>query len=166
MKTGVINNANVEKKPILYIDMDGTIVDFVAGMETMTAEEKALYNDHPDDCPGLFLRMPAMEGTKEAVLRLMQRFDVYILSTAPWNNPSAWSDKLSWIKREFGDALKKRLILSHHKQLCQGDFLIDDRAGHGASEFGGEWIQIHSEKYPDWTSVVDYLESKTCDIAK
>ena len=89
MKTRVINNGKCEEKPILYIDMDGTIVDFVYAMNNeMSPEEKALYGDHPDDCPGLFSRMRAFDGAKEAVLRLMVHFDVYILSTAPWDNPS------------------------------------------------------------------------------
>lgn len=54
-----------------------------------------------------------------------------MLSTAPWHNPSAWSDKVKWIQHYFGEekgsALYKRLILSHHKNLNQGDYLIDDR---------------------------------------
>lgn len=161
MKTKVMNNNENVEKPILYIDMDGTIVDFVYAMNNeMTTEEKALYGDLPDDCPGLFSRMPEIKGATEAVLRLMEHFDVYILSTAPWNNPSAWMDKLVWIQTHFGEALKKRLIISHHKNLCHGAFLVDDRPNHGASEFNGEWIQIHSPKFPDWDSVVEYLESK------
>lgn len=161
MKKRVINGGKNEEKPILYIDMDDTIVDFVDAMKhKMTPEEKALYGNHPDDCPGLFSRMLAFDGAKEAVLRLMENFDVYILSTAPWKNPSAWMDKVIWIQTHFGKALEKRLIISHHKNLCHGDYLIDDRPNHGASEFNGEWIQIHSSKFPNWDSVVEYLESK------
>lgn len=40
MKTRVINNGKNEGKPILYIDMDGTIVDFVYAMNNeMTPED-------------------------------------------------------------------------------------------------------------------------------
>lgn len=161
MKKRVINGGKNEEKPILYIDMDGTIVDFVDAMKhKMTPEEQELYGDNPDDCPGLFSRMSEYEGAKEAVLRLMENFDVYILSTAPWKNPSVWMDKVIWIQTHFGKDLEKRLIISHHKNLCHGDYLIDDRPNHGASEFNGEWIQIHSSKFPNWDSVVEYLESK------
>ena len=38
-----------------------------------------------------------------------------------------------------------------------GDYLIDDRRFNGASEFQGEWIHFGSEKYPDWKSVLQYL---------
>ncbi|NCG08090.1 MAG: 2-C-methyl-D-erythritol 4-phosphate cytidylyltransferase, partial [Verrucomicrobia bacterium] len=62
----------------------------------------------------------------------MFRFDSYILSTAPWGNPTAWSDKLEWVKKHLGEVAKKRLILSHNKQLNKGDYLIDDRSRNGA----------------------------------
>lgn len=39
----------------------------------------------------------------EAVHELSKHYDVYILSTAPWKNPSAWSDKINWITKHFGD---------------------------------------------------------------
>ena len=58
------------------------------------------------------------------------------------------------------DVFHKRLILSHHKDLLKGDFLIDDRPKHGADTFEGEWIQFGSDSYPDWPSIVFYLESK------
>ncbi|MBR6979312.1 MAG: hypothetical protein IKH88_05705 [Prevotella sp.] len=41
--------------------------------------------------------------------------------------------------------------------LFIGDYLIDDRSGHGASEFPGVWIQFGSAQFPDWESVLKYL---------
>ena len=51
----------------------------------------------------------------------------------------------------------KRLILSHHKHLNRGDYLIDDREKNGAKEFTGKLILFGGEKFPDWKSVVEYL---------
>ena len=62
-------------------------------------------------------------------------FDTYVLSTAPWENPSAWSDKLVWVKKHLGQLAYKRLILSHHKNLNSGDFLVDDRTRNGVDKF-------------------------------
>ena len=42
--------------------------------------------------------MKPVEGAIEAYQELTRHFEVYILSTAPWNNPSAWADKLLWVK--------------------------------------------------------------------
>jgi len=98
-----------------------------------------------------------MVGAVDAFATLSQRFDTYILSTAPWNNPSAWSDKLEWVKTNLGNTAYKRLILTHHKNLNRGDFLVDDRQKNGASEFGGELILFGSEQFPDWSVVTKYL---------
>lgn len=66
--------------------------------------------------------------------------------------------KRLWIAKHFNEKLvRKRLILSHHKQLLKGDFLTDDRRFNGASEFQGKWIYFGSELFPDWKSVLSYL---------
>jgi len=51
------------------------------------------------------------------------------------------------------------MVITHRKDLCQGDYLIDDRGKNGTSEFTGEWIEFGSEKIPDWESVLKYLAS-------
>ncbi len=97
-------------------------------------------------------------GGVEAFRQLAEVFDAYILSTAPWNNPSAWSDKLLWVKEHLGKPVEKRLILSHHKNLNHGDYLVDDRpTKRGVERFNGEVIHFRSSLYPDWESVVRYL---------
>ncbi|MCR5131788.1 MAG: hypothetical protein K6C10_10070 [Prevotella sp.] len=104
--------------------------------------------------------MKIKDDAKEAVHELAKHYDVFILSTAPWKNPSAWLDELQWVTKHFDDVFHKRLILSHRKDLCQGEYLIDDRGKNGTSEFSGEWIHFGSEKFPDWKSVISYLKEK------
>lgn len=93
----------------------------------------------------------------------MEKKILYILSTAPWNNPTAWCDKLNWVKKHFGgdkaSPFYKRIILTHHKNLCQGDYLIDDRPHKcDVDKFTGEVLHFGEEgKYKDWESVVEYL---------
>ena len=50
-----------------------------------------------DEIPGLFGKMDPMPGAIEAVRTLAEEYDVFILSTAPWRNQSAWSDKVTWV---------------------------------------------------------------------
>lgn len=64
------------------------------------------------------------------------------------------------------DVFHKRIVITHHKELVQGDYLIDDRGKHGTSEFAGEWIGFGSDKFPDWNSVLDYLLPKQEDPQK
>lgn len=58
---------------------------------------------------------------------------------------------------QFDDVFHKRMVITHCKNLCKGDFLIDDRGKNGTSEFEGEWIQFGNNEFPDWESVVNYL---------
>jgi len=105
--------------------------------------------------------MEPLPGSIEAVKLLSHYFDCYILSTAPWKNIPAWSDKATWVQKYFGNNKEspffKRLIISHHKNLNKDDFLIDDRTKNGAGEFDGELILFGSEKFPDWDEVIEYL---------
>jgi 5'(3')-deoxyribonucleotidase len=100
------------------------------------------------------------DGALKAFKKLSKSFEVYILSTAPWNNPSAWTDKLLWVKKYLGTQAHKKLILSHNKHLNAGDFLIDDRIANGADRFQGEHIHFNSEDHPqfkDWDRVLKYI---------
>ena len=144
----------------LYFDMDNVLVDFESGLSKIDEATKKQYEGNLDTIPGLFALMDPLPGAIEAVKCLSKVYDVFILSTAPWNNPSAWSDKLLWVKKYFGDVFYKRIILTHRKDLCMGDYLIDDRPKNGASEFCGEWIHFGSERFPDWDSIVSYLSEK------
>lgn len=147
----------------IFFDMDNVLVDFHSGLDQVSEEVKAKYADdgtgkpHYDDIPGLFGLMKPMPGAIEAARELEKHYEVYILSTAPWNNPSAWADKVAWVTKYLDDVFHKKLFLSHRKDLCKGDYLIDDRGNHGANVFDGEWIEFGSSRFPDWKSVLNYL---------
>ena len=148
-------------KKILYIDMDNVIVDFKSGILRLSQEVQEEFAGNLDDVPGIFSLMDPMPGAIESVCELREHYDVYVLSTAPWANPSAWSDKVDWIHRYFNadeeSPLYKRLILSHHKNLNRGDFLIDDRLANGVDRFNGEHIHFGHGIWPDWEATLKYL---------
>jgi 5'(3')-deoxyribonucleotidase len=146
-------------RKIVYIDMDNVLVDFPSAFPHIDEAVLAQHEEHRDDIPGIFAHMQPVEGAVEAFHALAEAYEVYILSTAPWNNPSAWSDKLEWVKEYLGEKAFKRLILTHHKDLNRGDYLIDDREKNGALEFQGELIRFKSERFPDWKSVTKYLDA-------
>lgn len=144
-------------KKILYVDMDNVLVDFKTGIQQLSEATLAEYEGRLDDVPGIFALMEPVEDAIASYHQLSSMFDTYILSTAPWHNPSAWSDKLHWVKRHLGDPAYKRLILTHHKNLNAGHFLVDDRTNNGADRFNGEHILFGSDRFPDWQVVVAYL---------
>ena len=148
-------------KKILYLDMDGVLVDFESGLRRVPEAVQREYGDHRDQIPGIFSLMDPMPGALAAYQELCGLFDTFILSTAPWENPSAWTDKLLWAKEYLGDLCTKRLILTHRKDLNRGDFLVDDRPNRGhVEDFQGECIHFGSERFPDWQAVLVYLRQK------
>jgi 5'(3')-deoxyribonucleotidase len=163
-------------KKVLYVDMDNVIVDFETGiervpkfvMEAHVASAGLDDNGEPkdlDDIPGIFSLMEPMKDAVESILDLARVFDLYLLSSSPWNNPSAWSDKIRWVHLHFGNSkqnpIYKRLILSHHKNLNDGHFLVDDRLKNGAELFGqkagSEHIHFGQGEHKDWKQVHPYL---------
>ena len=144
-------------KKIVYVDLDNVLVDFPSAFPRLSEEIIAEYEGRHDEVPGIFSLMDPVPGAIDAFAKLSTRFDTYILSTAPWENPSAWSDKLIWVKKQLGSHAYKRLILSHHKNLNMGDYLVDDRLKNGADKFQGELIHFGSAKFPNWDAVVEYL---------
>ena len=143
-------------KKILYLDMDNVLVDFPSAFARVPEETLTEYGEDKDEIPGIFALMDPVPGAVEAFHALAEVFDVYILSTAPWENSSAWSDKLERVKKHLGEKAKKRLILSHHKNLNQGDFLVDDRDKNGAGEFTGTLITFVPNE-TSWPELVKEL---------
>jgi 5'(3')-deoxyribonucleotidase len=141
----------------LYVDMDNVLVDFASAFPRVPPQTLAEYEGSLDDVPRIFSLMNPMPGAVASFEELAGRFDTYILSTAPWRNPTAWHDKLEWVQRHLGDAAYKRLILTHHKHLNRGDYLVDDRTKNGADRFEGELILFGSPDFPDWQTVREYL---------
>lgn len=145
---------------VLYIDMDNVLVDFRSGIDRLEPALVEQFDDRLDEVPGIFSLMDPVPGALEAYAELAGLFDTYVLSTSPWENPSAWSDKLVWVKTHLGELAYKRLILTHHKNLNAGDFLVDDRTKNGADRFAGEHILFGSDAFPDWAAVVSYLRQR------
>jgi len=147
-------------KKTLYIDMDNVLVDFPSGMAACDPALLEQFKECPDEIPGIFGLMQPKVGAIAAYHELSELFDTYILSTAPWENPSAWSDKLEWVKRYLGKPAEKRLILSHHKNLNRGDFIVDDRTRHGVDKFQGMHIHFGTPAWPDWEPILKFLRAE------
>lgn len=150
------------KKPILYLDMDGTLVDFESALPRISEDTLRQYEGHIDDIPGVFAIMEPMPGALEAVAALRHKYDLYILSSSPWENPTALGDKLAWVKRYFGgdgpdNIFFRKVIFSSVKHLNRGDILIDDRTANGAGEFAGRHILFGGDDFPDWQAVLEEL---------
>ena len=137
--------------------MDNVLVDFPSAFSKVEPKLLQEFEGRLDELPGIFSLMDPIVGAIDAFERLSNAYDSYILSTAPWENSSAWSNKNEWVKKYLGPSAHKRLSLTHHKNLNRGDYLIDDRTANGAGEFQGEHIHFGSSRFPNWREVLSYL---------
>ena len=155
-------------KQIVYIDMDGVLVEFpqtIDEIDESIREQCRAWceqtGEHHSDFEGIFATLKPMVGAAEAVERLMGKYEVYLLSTAPYDNTNSGSDKRRWVEKHLPNLGRKKLILSHRKDLNRGAYLIDDRPNNGADKFGlfegQEWIQFGSDEFSDWAAVLAYL---------
>ena len=141
-----------KNKKIVYFDMDNVLVNFQSGIDQLSDYQLKSYKNDYDEVPGIFGTMKPNEDMVDLFNIMLEdeRYDCYILSTSPWNNPSAASDKVKWVQQYIPNAYK-RLILSHNKNLNIGDYLIDDRTANGAGEFSGKLLQYGGEGYTSET---------------
>jgi len=155
------NLENQFEKRKLYLDMDGAVVDFKSGIRKVPDEIQRKYWDHPEDIGGIFSLMDPMPGAIKAVKKLSEYYDCYILSTAPWDNPGAWADKVRWVQKYFGDVFYKKVILTHRKDLLSdGDsLLVDDRNTYGAEAFGTNLVSFNASKNA-WNEITHDLVSR------
>jgi len=158
---------NKRDKKIVYVDMDNVLVDFPSAFSKIPKRYLITHKDNMDEVPGIFSVMDPVPGAIESFNELADLFDTYILSTSPWGNETAWSDKLNWVKKHIGNKATKRLILSHHKNLNLGHYLIDDRPNNGARDFIGEFISFNplepscgDLRFPNWEKLMVYMRDQ------
>ena len=157
------------KRKIIFIDMDGVIVDLGKNIENWFERFPHLidkYKNYPDHIPGIFRDPSPIENAIESIkiLSKSEKYDLFIATSSPWGNPDALTDKRYWIEKHFGHIFHKKLFTTHHKNLLLGDYLIDDRKKNGAGEFKGTLIDFGWDfenkkfnNYKNWSEVLDFF---------
>jgi len=137
-------------KKTIFIDMDGVIANFAK------AAEEGGWKHRPDKHVN-FGELEVMPGAAEALRKLNQDFDIFIASTPPWDRPDMWGAKREWIAKHF-PYLKRKLILTHRKDLLIGDILIDDSRWRGQPDFKGAWLWFGTnQRCLDWPSTLELI---------
>ncbi len=110
-----------------------------------------------------WLNIPVYDGAIEAMERLCERFNVYVLST-PWNGyKDCMRDKMMWMESKFPFFSTKNMIFTHHKGLLRGDVIVDDHPKN-LRAFQGKTATI---TYPYNADVnVDFRSSSWREIGK
>jgi len=156
--TRTVTHAEVNMR--IFIDMDGVIADF-QGEVDRHCKENGLTKLHRPEMKVDFSNMKPMPGAVAAIRKLeADGHDLFIATTPPWDRPEAWGHKRDWIMEHF-PSLKKKMFLTHRKDLLDGDVLIDDTRYRGQPDFKGTWIWFGVDsKYPGWPEVLNYINQK------
>tara|TARA_R110000868_G_scaffold146772_2_gene367768 strand:- start:7860 stop:8309 length:450 start_codon:yes stop_codon:yes gene_type:complete len=149
--------------------MDGVIADFDEGIALICKNSKTLPDFKTWDSkvdyicanyPDFFYNIPPITGAIDAINYLIQQYEVYFLSTPMWDVPNSYIGKRIWIEKHFPVEGKKRLILTHRKDLQIGEYLIDDRLKNGAENFTGIHIHFGTKEFTNWEAVLTFLQIK------
>jgi 5'(3')-deoxyribonucleotidase len=137
-------------KKTIFIDMDGVIANFAK------AAEEGGWKHRPDKHVN-YRDLEVMPDASQALRKLNQDFDIFIASTPPWDRPDMWGAKREWVAEHF-PYLKRKLILTHRKDLLIGDILIDDSRWRGQPDFKGHWLWFGTaHRCLDWPSTLELI---------
>lgn len=134
------------KRKSIAIDMDGVIADTVMQFINWYERdygvrlEKDAFNGKDENevlpdgivkkilySPGFFRNVPVMKGAQEALLELMQHFDLYIVSAA-MQFPQSLPEKYEWLGEHFPFISWRNIIFCGDKTVIATDYMIDDFA--------------------------------------
>jgi 5'(3')-deoxyribonucleotidase len=112
---------------------------------------------------GFFRNLPLIEGSVEAVKKLQDKHEVYIVSAA-MEFPNSLEDKYHWLAEHFPFITWKNIIFCGEK-IVNTDVMIDDRAKNFI-DFKGRALLFTSphnqlltqyERVDNWQQVLDKL---------
>ena len=145
-------------KLTIFIDMDGVLANFEEAHSKLNLA-KIRFVKNPDLVLD-FSTFTPMPGAIDAVAALLDMgHDVFIATTPPWNNPAAWGQKRNWIEKHLPQ-LKRKMFLTHRKDLLKGDILIDYSTYRGQTEFEGTFMHFGKDGL-DWKLCVKIIERVT-----
>jgi 5'(3')-deoxyribonucleotidase len=145
-------------KKRVFVDMDGVLCDFRKGItDNILAPANLNEEKFPQSRLGFFILLEPIEGAIDAVNKLREKYDVWILTRPSFYNLHCYTEKAIWVRKHLGYEMQKKLILSGDKSLLIGDYLIDDTDKDGQDKFVGKLMLFGSEKYRKWENVLQEL---------
>ena len=145
----------MKNRPIIYIDMDGVLCDFYKASEKALTENPS--QKYPQSQWGFFLKLDEIPNAIESFKKLQSKYDVWILTRPSFRNVNCYTEKAQWVWDHLGYDVLEKTILCGDKSLLKGDYLIDDQINAGQEDFEGELIRFGSDRFPNWSKVLEYL---------
>lgn len=132
-------------KKTIAVDMDNVIVDievnwinWYAEAFGVTVPREAMHGIPEDQAfpdplaarsllykPGFFRQAPVMPGAQEAIIKLQENYEIYIVSAA-MEFPNSLPEKYDWLAEHFPSIHWRNIIFCGDKSVINTDYLIDD----------------------------------------
>ncbi len=115
---------------------------------------------------GFFRTLPVMTGAIVAVKRLMEKYEVYIVSAAT-EFPLSLAEKLEWLNEHFPFITWHNIIFCGVKSVINTDFMIDDHIKN-LDPFKGKTLMFnayhnthhsHHTRVNNWEEILQLLEA-------
>ena len=140
----------------ILIDLDNTIADWDGELfrqlpdldRSKRVTNWCIYKCFPENIneiqqvickAGFYENLPPIPNAIESVKALsLNGYSICFVTAPPENNIHAIPDKISWIRKHFGNDFVSKLIFTSQKHMVDGDILIDDKV----YDMKSNWIQI------------------------
>lgn len=142
----------------MYIDMDDVLCNYSKAHKKALIEQPEI--PFPQSQPGFFENLEPMNNAIESFYFFLKSdcFEAFILTAPSILNPLCHTEKRLWVEKHLGLEIVDRLIISSHKGLLMGDYLIDDHSdGRGQEHFNGTLIQFGQSDFKDWEAVICFF---------
>jgi len=122
---------------------------------------------------GFFADLDPIEGSREALLELSRRHDVYIASAA-MEIPFSFDAKYKWLQKNFAFIPSSRIVFCGDKNIINADVLVDDRSRHFEQFRGtgilftaphntGETAHLRADNWNDVLRILEGRQSQPAD---
>lgn len=100
-----------------------------------------------------------VQGAVNAYMHLSQSYDTYVLASAPYNTPEAWSEPVRWAETHLGTVAWDKVVVSNRKDLILGDYIIDRHTdSYRLQDSMGTVIGYGSDPYRTWDDIVTFFD--------
>ncbi len=93
--------------------------------------------------PGFFRDIPVMDGAKEVLPRLAEKYDLFI-TTAATEFRNSFVDKYDWLAEHFPQISWRNIVFCGDKSIILADVMIDDMPYNLASFSGETKLLFHA----------------------
>ncbi|MFO3687787.1 5' nucleotidase, NT5C type [Staphylococcus felis] len=108
---------------------------------------------------GFFRRLNVMKDAQEVVQKLVQHYDIYIV-TAAMDVPTSFHDKYEWLLEHFPFLDSQQFVFCGRKNIVATDYLIDDNPRQLGIHTGKPlmFTAPHNEKNNDFERLNNWKE--------